>query len=110
MPFETNNRAVVHVVDDDPSLRGALQSLFESVGLETRTYGAARDFLDASLADGVCTENLKSDYSGDEVVCRGKAQFLRGCKSLPARVAPAGSNRSRRGGNDSSEASDGKGH
>jgi FixJ family two-component response regulator len=51
MPFETNNRAVVHVVDDDPSLRGALASLFDSVGLETRTYGAARDFLDASLAD-----------------------------------------------------------
>src|SRR5450631_152225 len=24
-------------------------------------------------------------------VCRGKARFLRGCKSLPARVAPAGS-------------------
>jgi FixJ family two-component response regulator len=52
MPFETNNRAVVHVVDDDRSLRGALQSLFESVGLEARTYGAARDFLDASRADG----------------------------------------------------------
>jgi FixJ family two-component response regulator len=51
MPFETNKRAVVHVVDDDPSLRGALASLFDSVGLETRTYGAARDFLDASLAD-----------------------------------------------------------
>jgi hypothetical protein len=45
---------------------------------------------------GVCTENLKPDHSGDEVVCRGKAQFLRGCESLPARVAPAGSNRSRR--------------
>jgi FixJ family two-component response regulator len=51
MPFETNNRAVVYVVDDDASLRGALESLFESVGLDTRTYGAARDFLDASLAD-----------------------------------------------------------
>jgi FixJ family two-component response regulator len=51
MPFETNNRAVVHVVDDDASLRGALESLFESVGLDTRTYGAARDFLDASLED-----------------------------------------------------------
>jgi|ERR1700730_11939768 hypothetical protein len=37
------------------------------------------------ILTGVCTENLKSDYSGDEVVCRGKAQFLRGCKSLPAR-------------------------
>ena len=51
MPFETNNRAVVHVVDDDASLRGALESLFESVGLATRAYGAARDFLNASLAD-----------------------------------------------------------
>lgn len=51
MPFETNNRAVVHVVDDDALLCGALESLFESVGLETRTYRAARDFLDASLAD-----------------------------------------------------------
>jgi general secretion pathway protein N len=38
----------------------------------------------------------KRERSGDEVVCRGKAQFLRGCESLPARVAPAGSNRSRR--------------
>src|ERR1700737_3092191 len=51
MPLETNNRAVVHVVDDDAALRGALESLFDSVGLDTRTYGAARDFLDASLAD-----------------------------------------------------------
>jgi FixJ family two-component response regulator len=51
MPFVTNNRAVVHVVDDDASLCGALESLFESVGLDTLTYGAARDFLNASLAD-----------------------------------------------------------
>jgi FixJ family two-component response regulator len=51
MPFETSNRAVVHVVDDDAALRGALESLFESVGLDTLTYGAARDFLNASLAD-----------------------------------------------------------
>jgi len=53
MPFETSKRAVVHVVDDDASLRGALESLFDSVGLDTRTYGAARDFLNASLADGL---------------------------------------------------------
>jgi FixJ family two-component response regulator len=51
MPFETNKRAVVHVVDDDSSLCGALESLFESVGLDSRTYRAARDFLDTSLAD-----------------------------------------------------------
>src|SRR3981189_1581524 len=51
MPFETNNRAVVHVVDDDAALRGALESLFDSVGLDTRTYGAAPGFLNASPAD-----------------------------------------------------------
>ncbi|HMJ41346.1 MAG TPA: hypothetical protein VK522_03570 [Pseudolabrys sp.] len=50
----------------------------------------------SAAAAPVCTENPNPDHSGDEVVCRGKAQFLRGCESLPARVAPAGSNRSRR--------------
>ena len=43
-------------------------------------------------------------------VSRGKARFSRAYKSLPARVAPAGSNRSSREGNDPAEASDGKGH
>ena len=51
MPFDTSDRAVVHVVDDDASLRGALESLFDSVGLATQTYGAAREFLNTSLAD-----------------------------------------------------------
>src|SRR5580692_2340255 len=51
MPFETNNSAVVHVVDDDAALRGALESLFESVGLATQAYGAASEFLNANVAD-----------------------------------------------------------
>jgi FixJ family two-component response regulator len=51
MPFQTSERAVVHVVDDDASVRGALESLFDSVGLATQTYGAARDFLATSRAD-----------------------------------------------------------
>ena len=56
---------------------------------------------------GVSSRRLKQEFpaiqafwsvrnSRGVLVCRGKAQFLRGCKSLPARVAPAGSNRSRR--------------
>ena len=60
------------------------------------------------LRDACVYRKPKPGRSDDEVVCRGKAQFLRGCKSLPARVAPAGSNRSRRGGNEPSEAFDGK--
>jgi FixJ family two-component response regulator len=51
MPDHASDGAVVHVVDDDASLRGALESMFDSVGLATRTYGTARDFLNASLAD-----------------------------------------------------------
>ena len=51
MPFQTSERAVVHVVDDDALMRGALEGLFDSVGLDTRTYAAARDFLVTGLAD-----------------------------------------------------------
>lgn len=51
MPIETSDRAVVHVVDDDAPLRAALESLFDSVGLATRTYGTARDFLNTSVTD-----------------------------------------------------------
>ena len=51
MPFPTSNRAVVHVVDDDASMRGALECLFESVGLDTRVYAAAGEFLSTSLVD-----------------------------------------------------------
>jgi FixJ family two-component response regulator len=48
---ETSPTAVVHVVDDDASLRAVLDSLFRSVGLACRTYESARAFLDAALAD-----------------------------------------------------------
>jgi FixJ family two-component response regulator len=52
MPIQISQRAIVHVVDDDASMRGALASLFSSVGLATQTYAAAGDFLAASPADG----------------------------------------------------------
>ena len=45
MPLQSDQKAIVHVVDDDPSMREALQDLFLSIGLETRTYATARDFL-----------------------------------------------------------------
>jgi len=51
MPLQSDRKAIVHVVDDDPSVRGALQDLFLSIGLETRTYGIARDFLAAAVTD-----------------------------------------------------------
>jgi FixJ family two-component response regulator len=42
---------LVHIVDDDASLRASLDSLFRSVGLATRQYGSAQEFLDAALPE-----------------------------------------------------------
>jgi FixJ family two-component response regulator len=50
MPSGTNERTIVYVVDDDASMRSALE-LFEAVGLDTKIVATARDFLTASLAD-----------------------------------------------------------
>jgi FixJ family two-component response regulator len=51
MLSQINERAIVHVVDDDASMRGALEGLFDSVGLDAHTYATARDFLARGLAD-----------------------------------------------------------
>lgn len=48
---DTSEKAVVHIVDDDESLRAALDRLFRSIGLDTCTYGAAREFIDAKKPD-----------------------------------------------------------
>jgi FixJ family two-component response regulator len=41
----------VHVIDDDASLRGGLESLLRSVGLDARGYGSAQQFLEANVGD-----------------------------------------------------------
>jgi FixJ family two-component response regulator len=51
MLSQTSERAIVHVVDDDASIRGALEGLFNSVGLDTQTYAAAGEFLAAPAVD-----------------------------------------------------------
>jgi FixJ family two-component response regulator len=51
MPYQPDERPLVHVVDDDVSMRDALENVFDSVKLETRTYATANDFLSARLAD-----------------------------------------------------------
>ncbi len=43
--------AIVHIVEDDESLRASLDSLLRSVGLATRMYGSARAFMDADRPD-----------------------------------------------------------
>jgi FixJ family two-component response regulator len=51
MPSDPGEIAVVHIIDDDESVRLAVDSLLRSVGLQTRTYGAAKEFLDAKRED-----------------------------------------------------------
>ena len=51
MPSELDERAIVHVVDDDASIRGALEGLFDSMGLRAQSYATARDFLTRGVED-----------------------------------------------------------
>jgi len=41
------NKAIIAIVDDDESLRIALESLLRASGYLARTYGGAREFLDS---------------------------------------------------------------
>jgi FixJ family two-component response regulator len=43
---------IVFVVDDDPSVRGALSRLFRSVGLQVELFGSAAEFLQRKQPDG----------------------------------------------------------
>lgn len=51
MPSEPNDIGFVHIVDDDESLRSAIESLVRSVGLQAGAYGSVREFLDAKIAE-----------------------------------------------------------
>jgi FixJ family two-component response regulator len=51
MKAPSNVESVVFVVDDDPSVRAALKSLFESVGLHIELFGSATAFLESQLPD-----------------------------------------------------------
>jgi FixJ family two-component response regulator len=47
-----NDQAIAHVIDDDISLRDALDLLLPTVGLDVRTYTSVQEFLDAGAHDG----------------------------------------------------------
>jgi FixJ family two-component response regulator len=46
--------AVVFVIDDDLSMRGALEDLIGSVGLRVRAFASPQEFLDSKRPDGCC--------------------------------------------------------
>jgi FixJ family two-component response regulator len=43
---------VVYVIDDDASVRAAIEGLLKSVGLISQSFGTAQEFLDSRRADG----------------------------------------------------------
>ena len=42
---------LVHVIDDDPSVRNGLTLLFRSVGFDTRAFSSAQEFIQVKLPD-----------------------------------------------------------
>jgi FixJ family two-component response regulator len=51
MKDAVTDRAIVHIIDDDESMRAALERMFHLADLDTRAYGTAREFLDAKLPE-----------------------------------------------------------
>ena len=47
----TDDRAVVFVVDDDPSMRRSLDTLLRSVGLDVQLFSSAQEFMPAKRPD-----------------------------------------------------------
>jgi len=52
-PLEAKESAMVHVVDDDSSMRTALKELFLTARLATSTYGTAQEFLNSGFTDSL---------------------------------------------------------
>lgn len=48
---DQNQPTLVHLVDDDASVRAAVEDLLASVGLDTRSYVSAADFLERARLD-----------------------------------------------------------
>ena len=51
-PAKSSSSAVVVIVDDDAAIRASLDSLFRSVGLETRLFASPAELLGGPLPDG----------------------------------------------------------
>jgi FixJ family two-component response regulator len=49
--LSTEEQAIVFIVDDDASVRAALEDLLGSVGLNVQSFGTAQEFLDSKRPD-----------------------------------------------------------
>jgi len=50
--MSTQDVATVFIVDDDSDVRESLQELLESVGLHSKSFGTAQEFLSSARSDG----------------------------------------------------------
>jgi FixJ family two-component response regulator len=73
---------VIHVVDDDTSLRSALASLLQAAGYEVRTYASAGDFLLDDVATRTGCVLLDVRLEGPSGLDLQSALVRRGC-TLP---------------------------
>lgn len=48
-PAGEKDVAIVYVVDDDHSVRSALEDLFASIGLQVRSFASTKDFMNSTL-------------------------------------------------------------
>jgi len=71
LPFADASDRVVDIVDDDESVRRAVWRLLNSVGVQSRTYGSARSYLDSEdreLADCLLLDLHLPEMSGIELL------------------------------------------
>ena len=71
LPHADASDQVVDIVDDDESVRRALWRLLNSVGVQSRTYGSARSYLDSEdreLADCLLLDLHLPEMSGIELL------------------------------------------
>ena len=50
--MSTQDVPTVFIVDDDRDVRESLQELLESVGLHSKSFGTAQEFLSSPRSDG----------------------------------------------------------
>ncbi len=61
---QSNTETIVYVVDDDPSVRNALNRMFKSHGMSVESFASAREFLEYKRPDAPCCLLLDVNMPG----------------------------------------------
>ena len=98
MKGQAGAESLVFVVDDDASMRQALESLLQSIGVRVEAFGSAADFLGNPHAEKRCSLYRARCQSGLDFQAEAKADlqipiiFITGYGDIPmtARAMKAG--------------------